>query len=31
LEKSNNNKSKAAELLKISWQSLDRRLKKFGL
>ncbi|RLD54497.1 MAG: sigma-54-dependent Fis family transcriptional regulator [Bacteroidetes bacterium] len=31
LEKSNNNKSKAAELLKISWQSLDRRLKKFNL
>ena len=31
LEKSNNNKSKAAELLKISWQSLDRRLKKFDL
>lgn len=31
LEKSNNNKSKAAELLNISWQSLDRRLKKFDL
>ncbi|MBN1339147.1 MAG: sigma-54-dependent Fis family transcriptional regulator [Bacteroidales bacterium] len=31
LEKSNFNKSKAAELLKISWQSLDRRIKKFGL
>ncbi len=31
LETSNNNKSKAAELLKISWQSLDRRLKKFDL
>lgn len=31
LEKSNNNKSKAADLLKISWQSLDRRLKKFGI
>ncbi|MBU1010936.1 MAG: sigma-54 dependent transcriptional regulator [Bacteroidetes bacterium] len=25
-----NNKSKAASLLNISWQSLDRRLKKFG-
>ncbi len=31
LEKSNNNKSKAAELLNISWQSLDRRMKKFEL
>ncbi len=31
LDKSNNNKSKAAELLNISWQSLDRRLKKFDL
>ncbi|MBN2174935.1 MAG: sigma-54-dependent Fis family transcriptional regulator [Bacteroidales bacterium] len=31
LEKSNNNKSKAADLLKISWQSLDRRMKKFEL
>jgi DNA-binding NtrC family response regulator len=31
LEKSNNNKSKAAELLHISWQSLDRRMKKFEL
>lgn len=31
LEASENNKSKAAELLNISWQSLDRRLKKFGI
>jgi DNA-binding NtrC family response regulator len=31
LERSNNNKSKAAELLKISWQSLDRRMKKFDI
>jgi DNA-binding NtrC family response regulator len=31
LEKSNNNKSKAAELLNISWQSLDRRMKKFDV
>jgi DNA-binding NtrC family response regulator len=31
LEKSSNNKSKAAELLHISWQSLDRRMKKFEL
>lgn len=31
LDKSNNNKSKAAELLNISWQSLDRRMKKFEL
>ncbi|MBM3436538.1 MAG: sigma-54-dependent Fis family transcriptional regulator [Bacteroidetes bacterium] len=31
LSKSNNNKSKAAELLKISWQSLDRRMKKFEI
>ncbi|MFA8433447.1 MAG: sigma-54-dependent transcriptional regulator [Marinifilaceae bacterium] len=28
LQKSNFNKSKAAELLNISWQSLDRRIKK---
>ncbi|WP_421919855.1 sigma-54-dependent transcriptional regulator [Marinifilum sp.] len=28
LEKSNNNKSKAADLLNITWQSLDRRIKK---
>ncbi len=31
LEKCNNNKSKAAEMLNISWQSLDRRMKKFDL
>ncbi len=31
LEQSNNNKSKAAELLNISWQSLDRRMKKFEI
>jgi len=31
LEKSNSNKSKAAELLNISWQSLDRRMKKFEI
>ncbi|OQX79112.1 MAG: hypothetical protein B6D61_04130 [Bacteroidetes bacterium 4484_249] len=31
LDKSNNNKSKASELLNISWQSLDRRMKKFDL
>jgi transcriptional regulator with PAS, ATPase and Fis domain len=31
LERSNNNKSKTAELLNISWQSLDRRLKKFNI
>jgi DNA-binding NtrC family response regulator len=31
LEKANNNKSKAAELLNISWQSLDRRMKKFEI
>ena len=31
LEKTNYNKSKTSELLKISWQSLDRRMKKFGL
>jgi DNA-binding NtrC family response regulator len=31
LEKTNNNKSKAAALLNISWQSLDRRLKKYKL
>ncbi|MFA8450395.1 MAG: sigma-54-dependent transcriptional regulator [Bacteroidales bacterium] len=29
MEKANNNKSKAAKLLKISWQALDRRLKKY--
>lgn len=31
LEKANNNKSKAAQLLHITWQALDRRMKKFGL
>jgi transcriptional regulator with PAS, ATPase and Fis domain len=31
LERSNNNKSKAADLLNISWQSLDRRMKKFDI
>jgi DNA-binding NtrC family response regulator len=31
LVKANNNKSKAAELLNISWQSLDRRMKKFEI
>lgn len=31
LEKCEGNKSKAANLLNITWQALDRRLKKFGL
>ena len=31
LDKANNNKSKAAALLNISWQSLDRRMKKYGM
>ena len=31
LEKANYNKSKTSELLNISWQSLDRRMKKFNL
>ncbi len=31
LQKANNNKSKAASILNITWQSLDRRMKKFGL
>lgn len=31
LSKSGNNKSKAAELLNITWQALDRRIKKYGL
>ena len=31
LERSGYNKSKAAALLNISWQSLDRRLKKYGI
>ena len=31
LKRSDYNKSKAAGLLNISWQSLDRRLKKYGI
>ena len=31
LKQTSNNKARAAELLNISWQSLDRRMKKFGL
>jgi len=31
LDVTSNNKNKAAKLLNISWQSLDRRLKKFKL
>ncbi|MCD4745461.1 MAG: sigma-54 dependent transcriptional regulator, partial [Bacteroidales bacterium] len=31
LKNTNYNKSKAADLLNISWQSLDRRMKKFNL
>jgi len=31
LQKADNNKSKTADLLKISWQSLDRRIKKYNL
>lgn len=31
LKQCGNNKSKAAQLLNISWQSLDRRLKKFDI
>ncbi|MBN3034171.1 MAG: sigma-54-dependent Fis family transcriptional regulator [Bacteroidales bacterium] len=31
LQKAGFNKSRAAEMLNISWQSLDRRMKKFGL
>jgi len=31
LKKANHNKSKAAELLNITWQSLDRRMEKFGI
>ncbi len=31
LEKTNYNKSKAAELLNITWQALDRRIKKHGI
>ncbi len=31
LEQAGNNKSKAAALLNITWQALDRRMKKFNL
>lgn len=31
LKKTNNNKSKASELLNITWQALDRRIKKYGI
>jgi transcriptional regulator with PAS, ATPase and Fis domain len=31
LEEAGNNKSKAAQMLNITWQSLNRRLKKFGI
>jgi len=31
LEKCESNKAKAAKLLNITWQSLDRRMKKFGI
>jgi len=31
LHATNNNKSKAAELLNITWQALDRRIKKYGI
>jgi len=31
LEKAEGNKAKAAALLRITWQALDRRMKKFGL
>jgi len=31
LDRSGNNKSKAAILLNVTWQALDRRMKKFGL
>lgn len=31
LKKANHNKSKAAELLNITWQSLDRRMKKYDI
>ena len=31
LEKSAYNKAQAAELLNITWQALDRRMKKFGI
>ncbi len=31
LNAANNKKSKAAELLNITWQALDRRMKKYGM
>ncbi|RLD88474.1 MAG: sigma-54-dependent Fis family transcriptional regulator, partial [Bacteroidetes bacterium] len=31
LEKAEGNKAKAAALLRITWQALDRRMKKYGL
>ena len=31
LERTNNNKSKAANVLNITWQSLDRRIKKYKI
>lgn len=31
LERANQNKSKAAELLNITWQALDRRMVKYGI
>lgn len=31
LERSGNNKSKAATLLNVTWQALDRRMKKYGM
>ncbi len=31
MEKANGNKAKAAQLLHITWQALDRRMKKFGI
>ncbi|MCK5783909.1 MAG: sigma-54-dependent Fis family transcriptional regulator [Desulfobacterales bacterium] len=31
MERTGNNKSKAAKLLNITWQALDRRAKKYGL
>ena len=31
LKRTDNNKSKAAAMLNVTWQALDRRMKKFGL
>ena len=31
IDRADGNKSKAASMLNITWQSLDRRMKKFGL